>query len=305
MYTMKKQLYIFSLLIIIVFFSCGKSEATPDRDDPANDEFSIKDQIAKATFVKSIEYDTLINLHAGVRQVNLQLRTTSSQPIALYVVEVDLKHPDIAIRVGMPDDGDAFKLQTVQAISEANDKAGNRVIAAVNADFFYWTGEPWGPVVKQGNILKQSFYDTWHGFFAIDKDKNPRIGSSINFLDTYPLQEAVGAVERLINNGVKFNQGNPERHPRTMIGYTKDNVIYMVVVDGRQPAHSIGMTFAELSEVMFALKVQEAINLDGGGSSTLVVKNSKTNSFEVKNKYSDAVPRAVANALTVVDLSAN
>src|SRR5690606_6691607 len=90
MYTMKKQLYIFSLLIIIVFFSCGKSEATPDRDDPANDEFSIKDQIAKATFVKSIEYDTLINLHAGVRQVNLQLRTTSSQPIALYVVEVDL-----------------------------------------------------------------------------------------------------------------------------------------------------------------------------------------------------------------------
>ena len=72
-----------------------------------------------------------------------------------------------------------------------------------------------------------------------------------------------------------------------------------MVVDGRQASYSNGMSFAQLSNVFFALGVKDAINLDGGGSTTLVVKDGT--GWKVRNRPSDGAPRAVANAWTIVD----
>lgn len=85
-----------------------------------------------------------------------------------------------------------------------------------------------------------------------------------------------------------------ERHPRTSVGINKDSTkLFMFVVDGRQSI-SIGMSLQELAETMIGFGVYEGINLDGGGSSTMVVKN------KIVNSYSDLSERAVANSLLVV-----
>ncbi len=60
------------------------------------------------------------------------------------------------------------------------------------------------------------------------------------------------------------------RHPRTLVGRTENGTVLLVAVDGRQPGYSVGMTLAEAQEFMEALGAVEAINLDGGGSTTFV-----------------------------------
>ncbi|MDR7523251.1 MAG: phosphodiester glycosidase family protein [Armatimonadota bacterium] len=67
------------------------------------------------------------------------------------------------------------------------------------------------------------------------------------------------------------------RHPRTAIGRLGDGRIILVVVGGRQPYHSLGMTLLELAVLMRQLGATDALNLDGGGSSTLVVRGVVVN----------------------------
>ena len=60
-----------------------------------------------------------------------------------------------------------------------------------------------------------------------------------------------------------------KRHPRSLIGTDPDGQIWLVVVDGRSEGHAAGMTTAELSELAGMMRLTDALNLDGGGSSTL------------------------------------
>lgn len=68
-----------------------------------------------------------------------------------------------------------------------------------------------------------------------------------------------------------------ERHPRTAIGVKSDGHWLFVVVDGRQPHFSVGMTVKELAYFMHELGCSSALNLDGGGSSTLYLDGKVVN----------------------------
>jgi exopolysaccharide biosynthesis protein len=67
------------------------------------------------------------------------------------------------------------------------------------------------------------------------------------------------------------------RNPRTSIGFN-DRYFYMVVVDGRQRQLSMGMSAAELADFMATIGCREAMNLDGGGSSTFWMQGKTCNS---------------------------
>lgn len=83
------------------------------------------------------------------------------------------------------------------------------------------------------------------------------------------------------------------RHPRTAIGTSADGrTLILVVVDGRQPTHSIGLTLPELADEMIARGATDAVALDGGGSSAFVHRG--TNAAPTLNKPSDGAFRAVA-----------
>jgi hypothetical protein len=92
-----------------------------------------------------------------------------------------------------------------------------------------------------------------------------------------------------------FGRGFAEgRHPRTMIGVDGERAIWLVTVDGRQPNLSVGMTLVELQQLARKLHLTGALNLDGGGSTTMWVQGA------VVNSPSDvAGPRRVSDALLV------
>ena len=114
--------------------------------------------------------------------------------------------------------------------------------------------------------------------------------------------DAVGAGPQLIQNG-KLNITSKEervlpdisigRAPRTALAYTKAGHTLMVIVDGRQ-SHSIGMSLSEFAGFLLKLNADTAINLDGGGSSELLINGN------VINLPSDKRERAIASAVALV-----
>ncbi len=84
------------------------------------------------------------------------------------------------------------------------------------------------------------------------------------------------------------------RNPRTGVGVTPDGKVLLVVVDGRQPKWSVGATMHEFAEIFLRLGASSALNLDGGGSTTMVVRGN------VVNRVSDGGERSVSTALLVL-----
>ena len=116
-------------------------------------------------------------------------------------------------------------------------------------------------------------------------------------------QDIVGGAGLLIRDGRDVEDWSIEtfttsfaelRHPRTMIGTAADRSIWLVTVDGRQPERSVGMTLVELRRLARRLGLVNALNLDGGGSTTMWVLG------QVVNNPSEATgQRRVSDALLV------
>jgi hypothetical protein len=126
-----------------------------------------------------------------------------------------------------------------------------------------------------------------------------KVGTALSLrLETTPdlagVTAALGGGPILLRGGEEPNWGNwKRRHPRTAIGWNREH-LFLVVVDGRQAGLSVGMNYAELAELMRRLGCTEAMNLDGGGSSTLWLGG------DVMNSPSDGRERRVANSLIIV-----
>jgi len=96
---------------------------------------------------------------------------------------------------------------------------------------------------------------------------------------------------------LEMNGFNTHRHPRSLVGATSDGHILFVVVDGRQPGYADGMSLFELRSLAQSLGCTDALNLDGGGSTTLYV--SGEGSTGVVNRPSGKVERPVPSILFV------
>ena len=117
---------------------------------------------------------------------------------------------------------------------------------------------------------------------------------------------ALGGGDLLIENGEIHSNDFDKDHgkkenPRTAVGYTADGNLLFFAVDGRTTA-SKGLTLEELAKTMQSLGCIGAINLDGGGSTTVIVRGDDA-SFTVQNKPTDGVERKVSNAVLFVDAS--
>ena len=101
----------------------------------------------------------------------------------------------------------------------------------------------------------------------------------------WPVEDAIGAGPALVSDGridvttneeVFFGSAIPDTHPRTAAGVAADGSLLLLIVDGRQPM-SRGVDLEQLAAIMAGIGAEEALNLDGGGSSSLVVNGTLVN----------------------------
>ncbi len=214
-------------------------------------------------------------------------------PQKLYYVEVDTAYNRVVI--------DQF--EWLDKIKSVITKSNRNIVAAVNGGFFDTKTKRAVPVhfIKTRGILHNR---KWGGA-AVAVGKDDRITfENWNGKDSLwqaSFEEVMVAGPMLLLNGKNFfpelnNSGG--RHPRSCIGIRKDGSVILLVIDGRRKK-AAGMSFSELAKVCLWLKMESALNLDGGGSSSLWVKNKKT-----VNRPSDGIAfihrdRKVCNMISV------
>ncbi len=139
-----------------------------------------------------------------------------------------------------------------------------------------------------------------HGSSKTFLDQNVAVGDTLkivlNLMPSLPrLVQSIGGNRMLLQNGIYIGGSNTDIHPRTAAGFNADStVLYLMTVDGRQSS-SRGMSYREIADFMKGQGAEHVINLDGGGSTTMVVRGN------IENSPSDvAGERSVANALMAI-----
>ena len=115
---------------------------------------------------------------------------------------------------------------------------------------------------------------------------NLRSAQQAASLKEWKVQTAVGGGPVLLQKGeikitnneeLRFSgNGIEDKHPRTAMGYTKDNKLIMLVIQGRFPGKAEGATLLQEAKIFKDLGCIEALNLDGGGSSCLLINGKQT-----------------------------
>lgn len=121
---------------------------------------------------------------------------------------------------------------------------------------------------------------------------------------TWKMNTAVGGGPVLLQHGQVFITNNMElkfagkaindKHPRTAMGYTKDNKLIILVIEGRNPGKAEGATLTQEAQIFKDLGCVEALNLDGGGSSCMLVNGKET------IKVSDAAGQRPVPAVFII-----
>ncbi len=235
-------------------------------------------------------------------------------PWAIHLVEAEMTRCDLDIVVvPAPSLGEA-QGRARAPVADMTPGAPVEALVGVNGDFFRLdNGDPLGSEVTETTRRFRSRPALAWGPRRIPWIGMPvRIGDHMAFgLDTLPLAgepssevQIIGGDPELLDGGVVADDlGVADRplfvagrHPRTAIGFDADDgLLWFVVVDGRQVPYSAGMSLQELVSLFRWLGVEEALNLDGGGSSTMLL------GADLVNRPSDDTgERPVGNSLWLV-----
>lgn len=287
-----KRIFLLPILILVILAGCKSTKVveveTPEEENPEEtivQKFSDADwEIENVSEAVAWRYHHFHNLYS------------SNQ--SLTVIEVNLnKNPEISFSYV-----ESGFLKTSEAATDAN------AIAAINGSFFD-TSEGGSAVFfkNDGEIIAHtrdgftSFREN-SGFAVSEAGKVSVIKRPTAGWESVEVENLLVSGPLLVYNGEIMEQleedFNTTRHPRTAICVTESNRLLGVVVDGRsKEAH--GMTTEELALVMKFLECEEAMNLDGGGSSTAWIKNYGVVNYPSDNKQFDHEgERGVATVIT-------
>lgn len=235
--------------------------------------------------------------------------------MSIYVVRVDLCSPNLEVITMPADDPDGDGPAEATLTDPLTLAEHYHALAAVNANAFaglpgldgktanhFYAGQPVdiiGLAVSAGKVRSGAETNPANNYaFWIDADRQAHIGSVPE--KTTNIREGVNIWwTELLKEGKVLQQPGGDCHPRTAVGLdAAARTLYLVVVDGRQPGYSTGMTTAELAGVMARLGCDRAINLDGGGSSIMLIAD-QNDKLTIKNRPSGGKPRPVPLLLGV------
>lgn len=238
-----------------------------------------------------------------------------SLPTKLFIMDVRLSDRVTVLATAAEDDNASIKAtkeeQTAIApiskqleAMQANRQNIN-VLGGVNADFY---------LIKRSNMIKGAMYrgseclkgdiDEGENLFLVLKDGSAHCMTAEEYLalDKSLIAEAVSGRQMLLNDGVAQSD-DTHLEPRTAVGVTKSGKrLFILVGDGRRKEYSNGLSYADMAQIFKSLGAYDALNLDGGGSSSfcLSVGDGK---FAPINRPSDrAGERFVPNGIAVVEL---
>ena len=240
--------------------------------------------IVPASFAETKEGDIDLSY---LTQYGIAFRSehrTEPRPLAIFTVSVDMKErPNdpikvVAVPATQPEGVEKAEAILTNPLTLAEEKD---VLVFLNTNPFAAipgeTRSGWYPgqlVDVCGTVVSESrqISPNQQGYepFWLDRQGNVHMGP---WLDN-EISEGVAGFARILKEGKHARVGGNDLHPRSAVGYDSVNQkLWFLVVDGRQNGYSEGVTTRELADLLLELGCSDGINLDGGGSSVLIVKN--------------------------------
>lgn len=239
-----------------------------------------------------------------------------TQQMMGHVMEIKVgKDSTASVAVGYGDDDiETIKTGRNWAMTETTKQAqsmqtrrNTNVVGAINAGGYDMSnGRPSGAFIMSGTVINEPTGTT----FWIDGSGAAHITSAQECKDALAagnVREAVASFGDIFENGhARSGLDNTTRASRTAIGIKADGTVVMLMVDGRQAPYSVGMTMAEVGAAMEALGCVQAVNLDGGGSSTFATQregeseNNTSAGLTLRCRPSDGYERKVSNTIMVL-----
>ena len=249
----------------------------------------------KETLYQGVEYQRMVRL--------------SPRPMMIHVLKINVNTKKLQFIVTPPDrTKNATPLDartTSQFLTEFD------LDIAVNGDGFspWWSRTPvdyyphvGDPVAPRGDAASrgQVYWRTPNSVPTLHISSHNRL----SFDAPANWYNAISGETMLVAGGrIMDSLNDADIHPRTAVGYSGNGkFLYIVVVDGRQPFYSQGMKLTELAQLMLDLGAHDAMNLDGGGSSTLVVRGADGSPRVLNSPIDLYIPgreRPVANHLGI------
>ncbi|HYP73496.1 MAG TPA: phosphodiester glycosidase family protein [Microbacterium sp.] len=275
-------------------------EAAQSATVTASDDPSTSSGTGASSGTTPVVTDTTYTSDDASIAITQYTQGSGDDTVTYYVADLDLSDPTV-LRSAFANN--QFGENITALVSETAE--ANGAILAVNGDYYGFRSS--GIVIRNGVVYRDEgareglvFYTD--GTVAVYDETQTTAAELVadgawNTLSFGPaIVEDGAAVAGIDDVEIDTNIGNHSiqgEQPRTAIGVTADGHILIVVVDGRDPGYSRGVTMTELADIMTSLGATTAYNLDGGGSSELWFDG------EVVNQPSNGGERATSDILYV------
>ncbi len=266
--------------------------------------------------------ENVYNLCSGATETELILNNADGNDRkVVHYFEVDTKNPNIEVLPGyygidkldpnnLALDGVVDKAQYWKAMELTKTVAyyesmGYNVVGAMNTALAYDSNAPYGYMVMNGVVLgTPEVHKGAQTYLAIDAEGNCELRSMSQPLDGSEVTAISANFNWLVKDGALYSYKTEERTSsdasRSMIGIKADGTLVFCQVDGRNAPVSTGLSNYEMGEMMLALGCVNAVNCDGGGSSTFVSKREGESENVMRSVPSDGSERPTINSVILV-----
>jgi len=282
---------------------------------------------ATAVWAEAIDWEKVPDVSKGVKIHNIALE--KPRLIKGYMLRIDLNARqwrytqtgrDAKFGERMPEQPTnenwliATKLETTKRFMDASRKRGENMVVALNATPWepfrsgYHYAQPLGVNISDGALLTTN--EPTGAVFAVDKKGRYTICRNIPLKDASKYAFAASAFQMILENG--RDQTGPksaipyqgprdnEVHPRMAFGLSKDRrYFYALAIDGRQKEWSIGASCREMVPMLQDAGAWDAVNMDGGGSTTMLYYDEKQGKPVMVNRHDAKRRRTRSDALNV------
>lgn len=275
--------------------------------------------LAEGGVVSMFADDTETVLAEGITLTDIHYTKKDGNEVRSFIVIADLANAKNHFRIGAPK-GDKSKFgskkQKLSALAPYYVSETTRPTVVINGDFWCindvdkgvntkYLNKLRGPIHYRGEVVKSTFCyeDHWTeqalSYFGILKDGSMIIRDRDHYATQQSsLEECSGGGVILLQNGEVPDLSNKDGiDPRTAIGF-HDKTLVIMVTDGRQSGWSLGLRYDEMGYIFKALGCSWAVNLDGGKSSQLLIRDPQTGTYKIHNRVctDDGSEREVAEA---------
>lgn len=234
-----------------------------------------------ATAAQAQDGPNWVPVYKGVDVVTYEV----AEPLMkVSAARIDTTAPGVKFKASRPNKNFQPEVRETTRQTTAGFLQKERLAVAVNGNFYNPFNSETISTPGDSNLIGlgvsdgfiESAPDKNYPSFVVKKNRKVDIRAYGPEDDLSDIEQAVSGNVIILKDGEFVAGADKSVHPRTAIGYSEDKrYVYMMTIDGRQPGYSVGANYEQLATQMKYLGAHTALNLDGGGSTTFVLRDDE------------------------------